>query len=78
MVVVLSVSLSSWEVTFRSSNMNIVCFTATSLSPLIGEAFLFVIVPKEPHKVQKVKKVRKKFFSPINLTLHFRRLMKGL
>ena len=60
---ILSVILSSWEVTFRSPNLNIVCSTATSLSPLIKKVtFYRTFVYREPHKVWKVKKVRKTVF----------------
>ena len=52
LVVILSVTLSSREVTFRSSNMNIVCSTATSLSSLIGKVtFYCTFVSREPRKV---------------------------
>ena len=37
----LSVILSSWEVTFRSPNLNIACSTATSLSPLIEKVTFY-------------------------------------
>ena len=50
--VILSVSLSSREVTFRSSNMNIACSTATSLSPLLGKVIFYrIFVSREPRKV---------------------------
>ena len=40
------------EVTFRSSNLNIACSTATSLSPLIGKVtFYCTFVSREPRKV---------------------------
>ena len=40
------------EVTLRSSNVNIACSTATSLSPLIGKVtFYCTFVSREPHKV---------------------------
>ena len=40
------------EVTFRSSNLNITCSTATSLSPLIGKVtFYCTFVSREPRKV---------------------------
>ena len=52
LVVILSVSLSSQEVTFRSSNMNIVCSTATSLSKLPGKVIFYrTFVSREPCKV---------------------------
>ena len=52
LVVILSVTLSSREVTFRSSNMNVVCSAATSLSPLIGKVtFYCTFVSREPRKV---------------------------
>ena len=52
LVVILSVSLSSWEVTFRSSNVNIACSTATSLSPLLGKVIFYcTFVSREPRKV---------------------------
>ena len=48
----LFVILSSQEVTFMSSNVNIACSTATSLSPLIGKVtFYCTFVSREPHKV---------------------------
>ena len=51
-VVILSVILSSWEFTFRSSNVNIVCSIATSLSSLMGKVtFYCTFVSREPRKV---------------------------
>ena len=48
MVVILSVSLPSREVTL-SSNVNIACSTATSLSPLLGKVFSIVLLYLESH-----------------------------
>ena len=63
LVVILSVILSSREVTFRSPNLNIACSTATSLSPLTKRVtFYRSFVYREPYKVWKVKKVRKTVF----------------
>ena len=57
---ILSVCLSSREFTFRSSNVNIACSTATSLSPLMEKvSFYCTFVYRESRKVYKVKKVRK-------------------
>ena len=40
------------EVTFRSSNLNIACSTATSLSPLMGKvSFYRTFVYRDPRKV---------------------------
>ena len=49
---ILSVILSSREVTFRSPNLNIVCSTATSLSPsalMKKVTFYRTFVYREPH-----------------------------
>ena len=52
LVVILSVCLSSREFTFRSSNLNIVCSTATSFSPLMEKvSFYCTFVFREPRKV---------------------------
>ena len=58
-----SVCLSSQEFTFRPSKLNIACSTATSLSPLMEKVTVYrTFVSREPHKVQKVKKVRRSVF----------------
>ena len=52
LVIIWSVSLSSWEVTFRSSNVNIACSTATSFSPLLGKVIFYrTFAFREPCKV---------------------------
>ena len=44
--------------------MSIACSTATSLSPLMGKVIPHLtFVSREPRKVQKIKKVRRKSFS---------------
>ena len=80
LVVILSVILSSREVTFRSPNLNIACSTATSLSPLIKKVtFYRTFVYREPHKVWKVNKVRKTVFLAYKSQIAlYRRSVKGL
>ena len=67
----LSVCFSSWEVTFRSSNGNIACSTATSLSPLMGKFFSIVLLYLESHaRYIKSQESQKTVFVPKSLTLH--------
>ena len=51
----LVVILSFREFTLRSSNFNITCFAATSLSSWMGKVCIY----REPCKVWKVKNVRR-------------------
>ena len=75
----LSVCLSSREFTFRSSNLNIICFTATSLSILMEKSLSIVFLYLESHaRYRRSRKFEKPFFGPTSFKFHFRRLMKGL
>ena len=75
----LSVCLSSREFTFRPSNVNITCSTATSLSPLMEKSLSIVFLYLESHtRYRKSRKLEKPFFGPTSLKLHFRRSVKGL
>ena len=75
----LSVCLSSREFTFRSSNLNIACSTATSLSPLMEKVYFYRnFVSGEPRRYRKSRKLEKPFFGRTSLKFHFRRSIKGL
>ena len=60
---ILSVILLLWKFTFRSSNMNIVFSTVTSLSPLMGKLFSIILLYLESHtRFRKLRKLEKQFF----------------
>ena len=74
-----SVCLSSREFTFRSSNLNIACSTATSLTPMMEKVSSYrIFVSREPRKVQEVKKVRKAIFWAYESQIPLQKIDKGL
>ena len=59
--------------------VNIACSTAISLSPLIKRLLSIVLLYIESHtRYGKSRKLKKPFFGPTCLNLHFRRSVKGL
>ena len=79
LVVILFVILSSQEFTLRSSNLNIACSAATSLSSQMEKVIFYrTFVSREPSKVQKVKKVKKMQVSHENFYIVCQKIDKGL